>query len=62
MPDIADLADIQIEQSLEQALRRRAPVLQSTGRCYNCEAPLPAGTFCDPDCREDWEKREKRRA
>lgn len=29
------------------------------GRCYNCDEPIPEGCFCDPDCRDDWEKRQQ---
>jgi hypothetical protein len=26
-----------------------------TGKCYNCEASIPAHSFCDKECREDYE-------
>jgi hypothetical protein len=58
MADVADLADHQIEQSLQQALRTRAPVIVPRGTCHNCDEPA-RGLFCDPECRDDWEKRER---
>ncbi|HAM4192654.1 TPA: DUF2116 family Zn-ribbon domain-containing protein, partial [Escherichia coli] len=30
-----------------------------TGFCYNCGEPVKTGLFCDGDCREDYEKRER---
>jgi hypothetical protein len=62
MPDIADLASDEIEQSLERALRTRAPELRPIGACYNCEEPLAVGLFCDQDCRDDHEHRARTKA
>lgn len=34
--------------------------LAATGRCHNCEEPLPSPElFCDVDCRDDYDLREK---
>lgn len=35
------------------------PALPETGRCLNCNEPLPAGRFCDSDCAEDWHKAQR---
>lgn len=40
-----------------EAQRKLPPV----ERCYNCEEPLEAGRlFCDAECREDYDYRQKR--
>lgn len=62
MPDIADLAEEEIEQTLERARRTRAPELKHTGSCHNCDEPLAAGLFCDHDCRDDYERRARTKA
>ena len=46
------------EQALD-ALQVAADMMPFTGRCYNCEAPLTVGSFCDTDCRDDYQMREK---
>ena len=38
---------------------RAEKTLAFIGRCYNCECRLSHGNFCDQDCRDDYEKREK---
>lgn len=58
--DIIDNADEMMEQ-LHSAriaeIRSTRSGLIATGRCYNCEEHVPAGqTFCDADCRDDYEK------
>lgn len=61
MTDPIDRAQ-QIEgQQRADALRDQAakPVMSFTGECYNCEAPIERGCFCDKDCREDYESRIK---
>lgn len=57
MTDEVDLANEQAELMLASARLRRKPTLPAVGKCYNCEEDIKAGTFCDPDCREDYEKR-----
>ena len=37
-----------------QAAKRAMPF---TGACYNCEAVIDRGCFCDGDCRDDFERR-----
>lgn len=58
MADMADDAQENIERTLylAQALRQRKYL--PTGICLMCEEPTP-GSFCSPDCREDYEMREK---
>lgn len=51
-----------MEKELALRLMVRRPELQPTGSCHNCgEAVLADARFCDPDCRDDFEKREKNR-
>lgn len=53
-------------QELEQirrddALRDNAlkPAMPFIGSCYNCEAVIDVGCFCDVNCRDDYEKQLK---
>ena len=59
--DMVDLAQIQRERLDEFALHVRHPAApEATGFCLNCGEPLPAGQrWCDTDCRDDWEIRER---
>lgn len=44
------------------ALSQRKPALSARGDCYNCQEPVSnAACFCDADCREDYEKRQRAR-
>lgn len=36
-----------------------ASVLPFTGNCYNCAEVVFEGGFCDTDCRDDFQLREK---
>lgn len=61
MDDI-DRAQEQEEWYRSQALDNRqviADAMPFAGNCYNCEAPVEWGRFCDPDCRDDYQKRIK---
>jgi hypothetical protein len=66
MADDADRAQLEIDAELEHARRtaRRAPKLLATGCCHNCDEPLHdrKQLFCDNDCSEDYEARERARA
>lgn len=63
--DASDRASFLEEAERSEALRtvrERAaahPRLRPRGRCYNCEDPTqrPEALFCDPSCRDDYEKR-----
>ena len=61
--DDADLTQERMEKEMALRLTVRRPVLPPTGHCHNCDDDLQAGRllFCDPDCRDDWEKRQKNR-
>lgn len=43
----------------EQAAKASTIPRPFKGECYNCEAPIEQGCFCDIDCRDDFEKRKK---
>lgn len=61
MADLADMADHQQSLDLKIAMARaKRQRLKPVGYCYNCNEPL-TGTrcFCDVDCRDDYEKRER---
>jgi len=59
-PDPADEAAEREQQMIEIALANRAhPTMQFTGACYYCEEAVPAGCFCDEDCRSDYERIER---
>ena len=59
--DEADAADLTREHALAAALRRRQATLPVCGTCYNCEQRVEGILkFCDADCRDDWQEKEKR--
>lgn len=64
MSDIYDQAsDIETmhRERAIQAARNSTPTLNYIGCCYNCEAVLDQPlTFCDADCRDDWQIRNPR--
>ena len=43
---------------LKAALSQRNKVLQNVGACYNC-GEMCGGAFCNVECREDYEQRER---
>jgi len=57
--DEADRAQVAEEIARMAALKRRKATLLPVGRCHNCDEPIRSGLFCDADCREDHEKRER---
>lgn len=63
MTDIYDQATEREERDRELAIKVAAtPVLQMpfTGYCYNCEELISQHKhFCDADCRDDWQLRQK---
>jgi hypothetical protein len=58
MADIADDAQESIERALylAQVLRKRENL--PTGSCLECGEDTP-GSFCCPECRDDYQKRQK---
>lgn len=63
MADIADIADSEFTPRLERRIaeiRATPPAATETGACLCCDEPLaPPQRWCDPDCRDLWEKKEK---
>lgn len=59
---IDDIATQLEEMQREAALRVRKPQLTPCSRCHNCGAAvLSKHLFCDVDCRDDFEKRQRAR-
>lgn len=59
---IDDMASDLEQQQREAALRHRKPQLTPCWRGHNCGAAvLSELLFCDVDCRDDFEKRERAR-
>ena len=60
--DLSDRATQREQEICADALLevRRAAVLPDTGCCHNCGELTGVGRrFCDADCRDDFERREK---
>lgn len=61
--DDVDLANVHVEQDVARAVEAaRAQVgrkLPFIGFCYNCGEGTP-DRFCSPDCRDDYEHRQRR--
>jgi hypothetical protein len=65
MADDADRAQEQIEAELVHARSAAQTKLKllPIGRCYNCDEALRGRQlFCDQECAEDFEKRERAHA
>lgn len=56
--DDLDRASEQEEWFRGEALKRRKPQPEHHGYCLNCDEPSE-GAYCDEDCRDDAERREK---
>ena len=48
----------ELERNIALA-NRKHPEMVFTGACYYCEEAVPAGCFCDEDCRSDYERVER---
>ncbi|EJA5029792.1 hypothetical protein MVS05_004270 [Salmonella enterica] len=60
MADEADIASEITQLRTDAALSsRERHKLPETGYCHNCGESITAGLFCDADCRDDYEKRER---
>lgn len=63
MADITDLAtDRELAataRALEAARRPQPAAIQPTGHCHNCGEVIEGALFCDVDCRDDWQLRQK---
>jgi hypothetical protein len=60
MADEADIGNETAARMLEAArvARERAaaavrPAMKEVGQCYSCLDPIPAGLYCDDDCKAD---------
>jgi hypothetical protein len=62
--DIADMADGEIEQTLEAHRAVRKPTLKPRGTCHYCEDTVGLGKLFCPgeDCRNDFEREQRIRA
>lgn len=64
--DDVDVANELAELNLATAIRNAvtaAPEAVSAGYCLSCFEDLKLGRWCDPSCRDDWEReRAARRA
>ncbi|MCA9367024.1 DUF2116 family Zn-ribbon domain-containing protein [Candidatus Kaiserbacteria bacterium] len=63
MADECDFAqeyqDFQTSLAIQAALKKSTP--QEHRSCLNCHTPTAQGSaFCDTDCRDDFEKRNRR--
>lgn len=62
--DEADIAAEQEELARTEALwqqrRKTVAMSRTTGYCNNCDSPTDK-TFCDVDCKKDWERRQPRK-
>ena len=67
MSDLADEANDVAAAVVErrvQAIRKEAAVQMpaASGKCLNCLEPVKSARYCDSDCRDDHERRIKRRS
>lgn len=55
-----EIAEAMIDHGL-RAARQASQLPPATGRCFNCQEALddPETRFCDTDCRDDWQKRQR---
>lgn len=55
--DVADRAQLQIDQQLAAALSARKPEGPvATGHCLSCGVEVEAGRrWCSAECRDDWQ-------
>lgn len=59
MADVADQAADYQEKMIAEAIKLRKQQPIGTGFCNNCFEPIDVGRFCDCDCRDDFEKRNR---
>jgi hypothetical protein len=59
--DVVDQAQKQTDLELNLALinLKREPELPATGACHYCDALVSKGHFCDADCRDDNEMKQR---
>ena len=63
MTDAIDMGCQCEQEDRDRALAAQAakPSMPPLGFCYNCDAVGFEGCFCDADCRDDYELREKQK-
>lgn len=62
--DNSDQAERLEQQQRDLSLKyiRTQPEVRYTGRCHNCAEPIEAPKrWCDVDCRDDWQQRQRRK-
>ena len=64
MADIIDMAndkaDALLDALLTEARYQSTLMVQACGVCLNCGEPLEGeARFCSPECRDDYQRREK---
>lgn len=59
--DFADEAQLRSENHLEAALQKQRSTLTVpySGFCLSCKEPVGQKRFCDSDCRDDFEAKQK---
>lgn len=64
MSDPVDLGQKREAEMRDDALRevKLVPTLKPCGVCYNCDEKIDDGEFCDADCRDDYERLQRRMA
>lgn len=51
-------AELTLQAYIERVRKRSGFGPKPTGQCFNCDEPVDAERlFCDPECREDYERR-----
>lgn len=62
MSDPIDRAQAREEEMRCDALRevKLVPTLSACGACYNCGEKIEVGEFCDANCRDDYERMQRR--
>lgn len=60
--DIVDRAQEELEAYERFRSQRHRKEVEETGYCLFCGEPLPRGRrWCNADCRDNWEKENRRR-
>ena len=56
-----EMRDRELALQNVRAIAGTMPTLTANGKCYNCAEVVGIGaTFCDSDCRDDWQLRVNR--
>jgi len=53
-----EMRDRELALQTVRASAGTMPTLTANGKCHNCDEPVePPYTFCDCNCRDDWQLR-----